>query len=82
MDPLHHNVRTWGIAEPDRVRGFYSSHIELHGGDDGHWELTMAVLATHIRDEVTLSWFMSLLRVTTDATIRCYASWVDDTALG
>ena len=48
----------------------------------GQAQSTMDVLVTHIRDEATLSWFMSMLRVITYAMIRCYDSWVDDIALG
>ena len=81
MDALHRNVARWGVTEPDRVTRFYSSHIDYDGGDDGHWETTMTMLATHLRDETTLTRFTSLLRVTTDAMLRCYDSWIDDLSL-
>jgi hypothetical protein len=81
MDDLHANVRRWGVPDPERVTRFYSSHIELDGGDDGHWESTMHTLAAHVRTETALARFLSLLRVTTDAMVRCYDSWVQDLAL-
>jgi len=82
MDALHANVAGWGVAEPERVTRFYSSHIDYDGGDDGHWEQTMAMLATHLRDETALARFVSMLRVTTDAMLRCYDSWIDEMPLG
>ncbi|MBC8071303.1 MAG: hypothetical protein IAG13_23460 [Deltaproteobacteria bacterium] len=81
MDALHANVVRWGVAEPERVTRFYSSHIDYDGGDDGHWEGTMAMLATHLPDEPALARFLSMLRVTTDAMLRCYDSWIDELPL-
>jgi hypothetical protein len=82
MDALHANVTRWGVAEPERVTRFYSSHIDYDGGGDGHWETTMTMLATHLHDETALARFISMLRVTTDAMIRCYDSWIDELPLG
>jgi hypothetical protein len=81
MDALHAHVARWGIVEPERVTRFYSSHIDFDGGDDGHWEGTMAMLATHLCDEAALARFVSMLRVTTDAMLRCYDSWIDERPL-
>jgi hypothetical protein len=81
MDDLHANVRRWGVPDPQRVTRFYSSHIEFDGGDDGHWESTMKTLAQYVRTETELARFLSMLRVTTDAMVRCYASWIEDLAL-
>jgi hypothetical protein len=74
-------VRRWGVPDPQRVTRFYSSHIEFDGGDDGHWESTMKTLAQYVRTETELARFLSMLRVTTDAMVRCYASWIEDLAL-
>lgn len=82
MAALHANVARWGVPEPERVTRFYSSHIDYDGGDDGHWEQTMAMLANHLRDETALARFVSMLRVTTDAMLRCYDSWIDEMPLG
>jgi hypothetical protein len=81
MDALHRNVARWGVSEPERVTRFYSSHIDYDGGDDGHWETTMAMLAQHLRSETALARFLSMLRVTTDAMLRCYDSWIDEMPL-
>jgi hypothetical protein len=70
------------VPEPDRVTRFYSSHIDYDGGDDGHWETTMTMLAEHLCNETALARFLGLLRVTTDAMLRCYDSWIDDIPLG
>jgi thiaminase len=81
MEALHRNVARWGVSEPERVTRFYSSHIDYDGGDDGHWETTMAMLAQHLRSETALARFLSMLRVTTDAMLRCYDSWIDEMPL-
>ena len=82
MDALHESVARWGVPEPERVTRFYSSHIDFDGGDDGHWQGTMTMLAAHLRDETALARFMSMLRVTTDSMLRCYDSWIDEMPLG
>lgn len=81
MDALHRNVARWGVAEPERVTRFYSSHIDYDGGDDGHWETTMAMLAQHLDSETALARFVAMLRVTTDAMLRCYDGWIAEMPL-
>jgi len=82
LDALHEVARTWGVPDPSRVTRFYSSHMDFDGGDDGHWEQTVAVLSTYLTDETKLSRFLSVLAATTVAMERCYDSWIDDIALG
>ncbi len=81
LDALHEVARGWGVSEPNRVTRFYSSHMDYDGGDDGHWEQTVAVLSTYLTDETKLSRFLSVLAATTVAMERCYDSWIDDIQL-
>ena len=81
LDALHEAAASWGVAEPRRVTRFYASHMEFDGGDDGHWQSTIAVLAAHLTDEARLARFLSVLATTTDAMQRCYDSWIDDIRL-
>ncbi|MEM6995938.1 MAG: hypothetical protein AAF721_35850 [Myxococcota bacterium] len=82
LDALHDNARGWGVDDPTRITRFYASHMDFDGGDDGHWEGTVKMLAAHLTDETKLARFLSVLAATTHAMERCYDSWIDDVRLG
>jgi len=82
MEALHESAKRWGVDEPSKITRFYSSHIDFDGGEDGHWESTVSVLAAHLTDETKLARFLSVLAATTHAMERCYDSWIDDIRLG
>lgn len=82
MEALHSCAARWGVEDPSRITRFYSSHIDFDGGEDGHWEATVKVLATYLTDETKLARFLSVLAATTHAMERCYDSWIDDIRLG
>ncbi len=81
LDALHEVARGWGVSDPTRVTRFYSSHMDYDGGDDGHWESTVAMLSTYLTDETKLSRFLSVLAATTHAMEQCYDSWIADIQL-
>lgn len=81
LDALHEVARGWGVPEPSRVTRFYSSHMDYDGGDDGHWQSTVAVLSTYLTDETKLARFLSVLAATTRAMEQSYESWIDDIQL-
>lgn len=82
LDALHETAAGWGVPEPSRVTRFYASHMDFDGGEDGHWEGTVKMLAAHITDERKLASFLSVLATTTHAMERCYDSWIDDIRFG
>ncbi|MBL4685223.1 MAG: hypothetical protein JKY37_11580 [Nannocystaceae bacterium] len=82
LDALHESAAGWGVSDPSRVTRFYSSHMDLDGGEDGHWEDTVRMLAAHLTDETKLARFLSVLAATTAAMEGCYDSWIDDIRLG
>ena len=41
----------------------------------------MTMLAEHLRSETALARFVSMLRVTTDAMLRCYDGWIAEMPL-
>jgi hypothetical protein len=81
MEKLHTLVAAWGVKEPKKATHFISSHIEFDGGDDGHWQGNLAMLAHYLRNELQLRRFLALLRVSVDAVLRQYDSYVGDVEL-
>jgi len=81
MEKLHTLMAGWGVKEPKKASHFISSHIEFDGGDDGHWQGNLTMLAHYLRGEGQLRRFLSLLRVSVDAVLRQYDSYVGDVEL-
>lgn len=81
MEKLHTLMASWGVKEPKKASHFISSHIEFDGGDDGHWQGNLTMLAHYLRSEGQLRRFLSLLRVSVDAVLRQYDSYVGDVEL-
>jgi hypothetical protein len=81
LEKIHTLMAGWGVKEPKKATNFISSHIEFDGGDDGHWQGNLAMLAHYLRSEGQLRRFLALLRVSVDAVLRQYDSYVGDVEL-
>lgn len=81
MEKLNALVASWGVKEPHKATLFVGSHIEFDGGDDGHWQGNLMLLSKYLRTEPQLRRFLALLRVSVDATLRQWDSYVGDVEL-
>jgi hypothetical protein len=81
MEKLNACVASWGVKDAKRATNFLSSHIEYDGGDDGHWQGNLDMLAKHLRTEQSLRRFLSLLLVSAEGTLRQWDSYVGDTEI-
>jgi hypothetical protein len=78
LDALTENIRAWGHEEPQRATRFLRSHVHLDGGDDGHFALTCAIIARHLRDEGMHQRFLAVVQLAAEAFHRSYDAYVDD----
>ena len=74
-------MASWGVPDPRRAITFFTSHVQTDGGDDGHWETTLGLVAEHLRTEAHLARFMGGLRASMAALTRAYDEYVDDLAV-
>ena len=81
MDKINALVGSCGVKEPQKATHFLGSHIEFDGGDDGHWQGNLTLLAKYLRTEPQLRRFLALLRVSVDAVLRQWDSYVSDVEL-
>ncbi|WP_224368519.1 hypothetical protein [Hyalangium versicolor] len=81
MEKLNGCVASWGVKEPQKATHFLGSHIEFDGGDDGHWQGNLDLLAQHLKTEQEMRRFLSMLRVSVDATLKQWDSYVSDVDL-
>lgn len=77
LDDLADNIRRWGYHEPARATRFLVSHVREDGGDDGHWNATLAVLARLLRDDTTQQRFLAVLHLAADAFTASYDAYAD-----
>ncbi len=81
MEKMNAVVGAWGVKDPQKATRFMSSHIEFDGGDDGHWQGNLVMLSRYLRTELALRRFLALLRVSVDAVLKQYDSYVGDVEL-
>jgi hypothetical protein len=81
IDKMNALVASWGVKDPHKATHFLSSHVEFDGGDDGHWQGNLTLLSKYLRTESQLRRFLALLRVSVDATLRQWDSYVGDMEL-
>ncbi|WP_224240517.1 hypothetical protein [Hyalangium gracile] len=81
IERLNACVASWGIKDPHKATNFLSSHIEYDGGDDGHWQGNLDLLAQHLTSEQLLRRYLSLMRVSAEGTLRQWDSYVGDVEL-
>lgn len=77
LAPLAGNIRRWGYREPARATRFLVSHTREDGGDDGHWNATLAVLTRLLRDDTTQQRFLAALHLAADAFTASYDAYAD-----
>lgn len=77
LDDLAGNIHRWGYHEPARATRFLVSHVREDGGDDGHWNATLAVLARLLRDDTTQQRFLTVLHLAADAFTASYDAYAD-----
>lgn len=78
---LEQCIASWGVDDPQRAMQFITSHIEVDGGDDGHWLETVKTLAKYLNSETILAHFLGTLRLTTHGLEHAYNSFVDDLSI-
>ncbi len=78
---MEDNIAAWGVKEPAKAMAFFRSHVSTDGGDDGHWEQVIRMLATQLTSERRLVAFLGILRASTGALTAAYDGFVDDMAL-
>lgn len=81
MKRLNANVASWGVANPEKATRFLGSHIDFDGGEDGHWQGNLDMLAKHLKTETLLRRFLTLLNVSAEGTLRQWDSYVGDVEL-
>ncbi|WAS93390.1 hypothetical protein [Nannocystis punicea] len=77
LDDLADNIRRWGYREPARATRFLVSHVREDGGDDGHWNATLVVLARLLRDDTTQQRFLAALHLASEAFTASYDAYAD-----
>ena len=77
MARLAANVRRWGF-EPGKAMRFFSSHVHVDGGEDGHFARTVAVLGRLLRDDTTMQRFLAVLHLAADAFTRSYDGYAEE----
>jgi hypothetical protein len=81
IERLNACVASWGIKDPQKATNFLSSHIEYDGGDDGHWQGNLDMLAKHLTTEQLLRRYLTLMRVSAEGTLRQWDTYVGDVEL-
>jgi hypothetical protein len=71
-------IRSWDVASPEKASRFFVSHMHTDGGDDGHWEMTIAFLSKCLVDESKHQFFLRSMRSAMRGTERLYDSFVRD----
>jgi hypothetical protein len=71
-------IRGWGVEQPAKAARFFISHMHTDGGDDGHWELTIAFLGKCLVDEAHHQMFMRSLSTALRSTQGLYESFVSE----
>jgi hypothetical protein len=78
VDGLHDCMRAWGVAKPEKASKFFVSHMHTDGGEDGHWEMTVAFLSKCLLDEPKHQFFLRSMRSAMRGTARLYESFAED----
>jgi hypothetical protein len=81
LDALQRVVASWDVPEPRKAISFFTSHVQTDGGDDGHWETTLARVAEPFRTETDFVRFLGALRASMGGLTRAYDEYVDDLAV-
>lgn len=76
VESLHACIESWGVRDPQRASMFFTSHIHADGGDDGHWESTMALLTSHVNNDNAVAAFLANLRASMSALGTAYDEYV------
>jgi hypothetical protein len=78
VDALHDCLKLWNVEAPQKASKFFVSHMHTDGGDDGHWEMTIAFLEGCLLTESKHQFFMRSLRSAMRGTERLYNSFVTE----
>lgn len=81
LEALESVIAGWGVREPRKAMTFFTSHVHTDGGDDGHWEMTLALVGRHLRTETDAARFLATLRSSMAALTAAYDEYVDDLAV-
>ena len=74
---LHANILRWGYSRPEKATRFLTSHALADGGDDGHFNRNVAVVARLLRDDTAQQRFLAVMHQAADAFTRSYDSYAD-----
>lgn len=78
IDALNDGMKRWNVSTPQKASRFFISHMHTDGGDDGHWEMTIAFLEGCLITESKHQFFLRSLRSAMRGTQRLYDSFVTD----
>jgi hypothetical protein len=81
VDRLNSIVASWGCTEPEKATRFFSSHIDFDGGEDGHFEGSMRLLAQHIDSERKLRRYLAAVHAQANSFLRIYDEAMVDAAV-
>lgn len=77
VDALERAIASWGVPEPRKAMMFFTSHVHTDGGEDGHWESTLAILRRHLTSETVAARFLATLRSSQSALTGAYDEYVE-----
>lgn len=81
LDAMENVIAGWGVREPRKAMSFFTSHVHTDGGDDGHWEMTLALAGRYLRTETATARFLATMRASMAALTSAYGEYVDDLAV-
>ncbi len=81
LESLIRAVRGWGVEQPEAATRFWSSHINVDGGESGHWQCTLDAVGQRLRTETELQRFLGTCRMSMHALTEMYNAYVDDLSL-
>lgn|GEM_PF-935885 len=81
LESLLRAVRGWGVEQPEGATRFWSSHINVDGGESGHWQCTLDAVGQRLHTEADLQRFLGTCRMSMHALTQMYNAYVDDLSL-
>lgn len=81
LEALESVIAGWGVREPRKAMSFFTSHVHTDGGDDGHWEMTLALVGRHLSSETDAARFLATMRASMSALTAAYDEYVDGLAV-
>ena len=78
VEGLKRSVASWGLSDPADVVHFIKSHSGFDGGADGHWNLCVKMVSSHMRTQQRMQKFSSVLHSAMTALRNNFDSCIAD----